>query len=144
VIRKQDMTRVHPRSSRSLVGGGRGRAPLAVAFVFVFAFAFGLGLGLAGCSFKLMRPPPARGDWPDPVTPSSSQEKCTRSPAPPGVDTSVALILGTLSYVESDSGSRRWFTPVTGAAALPFLASAIYGYWNMGRCRQYQSLFTDQ
>jgi hypothetical protein len=140
MIRKQDMTRVHPRSPRSLVAGGRRVATVFVAAVAAVVF----GLGLGGCSFKVMRPPPARGDWPDPVTPSSSQAKCTRSPAPPVLDTSVALILGTLSYVERDSGSRRWFTPATGAAALPFLASAIYGYWNMGRCRQYQSLFTDQ
>jgi hypothetical protein len=123
------MTRAHPRSPRStLVVGALGLASLA----------------LGGCSFKILRPPPARGDWPDPVTPSSSQARCSITLGPPIVDTTAALTLGTLSYVERNSGSARWFTPAAGLAALPFLASAIYGYWNAGRCRQYQSLFTDQ
>ncbi len=117
-----------PRSARSLVAGAAGLTALA----------------LGGCSFKILRPPPARADWPDPVTPSSSQAKCTRSPAPPLLDTGVALTFGSLSYIERNSGTSRWFTPMTGLAAVPFLASAIYGFWNVGRCRQYQSLFTDQ
>jgi hypothetical protein len=122
------MTRAHPRSPRTkIVAGALGLAMLA----------------LGGCSFKVVRVPPARGDWPDPVTPSSSQEKCTRTLAPPLLDTSVTIIFGTLSYIERDSGARA-FTPIAGAAALPFLASAIYGYWSTGRCRQYQSLFADQ
>jgi hypothetical protein len=108
------------------------------------------GLATGGCSFTLVRPPPARADWPYPVTEHSSQQKCTSSLAPPNADLGVALGLGGLAYFyaarhggEQDP-TTRWFTPIVGASALPFLASAVYGYFKIGSCRSYQNLFADQ
>ena len=131
------MTRAHPRSPRSLVARATRLATVTIATFAVAAFT------CAGCSFKLVRPSPVRADWPEQVTPHSSQAKCTRSPAPPLLDTGVALTFGTLSYIERNSGSSS-FTPVAGLAAVPFAASAIYGFWMTSRCRDYQGLFTDQ
>jgi hypothetical protein len=131
VIGKDAMSHARRRSPRP------PRSPLLAGH----AGALGLALfAAAGCSFTVIRPSPVRADWPDPVTPHSSQMKCTRSPAPPLLDTGVALTFGTLAYIERDSGAR-WFTPLASAAAVPFVASALYGYWMTGRCRSYQSLF---
>jgi hypothetical protein len=118
----------------------RPSSPLvASALVFVV----GAALGSSGCSFLIVRPPPARADWPDPVTPHSSQLRCTSTVAPPVIDATVALGLGTLAYVERDS-SVRVFSPIVAAAALPYLVSAFYGAFEVTRCRSYEGLFAAQ
>ena len=105
------------------------------------AVAVGLALLASGCSFRIVRPAPARDEWPNPVLASSSQVGCTDSPAPPIVDTGVAGVLGSIAYIERHSGSPP-LTIGIGLAALPFLVSAIYGYIDTAQCRRYERLFT--
>ncbi|HVZ70993.1 MAG TPA: hypothetical protein VHJ20_01350 [Polyangia bacterium] len=104
--------------------------------------ALGLALATGGCSFKLVRPSPPRSEWPEPVTIHSSQAKCTSTVAPPVIDGTIAIGLGTLSYVERNARSQ-WFTPIAGLAAIPYALSAIYGAYMVERCRAYDDHFAD-
>jgi hypothetical protein len=104
-------------------------------------------LVMGGCSFvpKLVRPPPPPDAWPDPARPDSYsvQDRCTSSPFPPVVDTGLAFGLGTLTYIERNSG----FPPTTyalGVASVGFLVGAIYGYATTHQCRRYNALFEDR
>jgi hypothetical protein len=66
--------------------------------------------------------------------------RCTASFGPPIVDTVAAGGLGTLGYIERNSGSST-LALIIGLSAIPYLASAMYGYVNSARCHSYQSLF---
>jgi hypothetical protein len=99
-----------------------------------------VALGSGGCSFAIMRPPPARDSWPNPVTAHSSQERCSNIASPPIADTVVGAGFGTLGFVERNSGSPK-VAFVLGASAVPYLVSAIYGYVALARCRSYVSRF---
>jgi hypothetical protein len=132
------MIRDRPRSARQ-----PSHARTATALLLA-------GLATGGCSFALVRPAPAPVDWPYPVTEHSSQQKCTSSLAPPNADLGAALGLGGLAFAYAarngadQDPTTRWFTPIVGASALPFIASAVYGYFQIGRCRSYQHHFTNQ
>jgi hypothetical protein len=104
------------------------------------AFALALTLGATACSFKVIKPAPAPSTWPEPVTPSSSRTTCTDVVGLPVADTIVTGGLGTLTYLERNAGSRV-ITIGIGAATLPFLVSAIYGYFETARCERYQAHF---
>jgi hypothetical protein len=98
-----------------------------------------------GCSFAVVRPAPGRADWPNPVTAHSSQYRCTRSLAPPALDTAAVGIGGTVAYLGHNHDSLGGvFTPVVLVATLPFLVSAVYGYAVVERCRDYQSIFATE
>jgi hypothetical protein len=88
-----------------------------------------------------MRPAPPASEWPNLVLPSSSQLECTDSLAPPIGDTGVTAALGTIAYLERNSGSPA-VTAGIGLAVIPFLISAIYGYVETIQCRRYDSRFT--
>jgi hypothetical protein len=75
----------------------RPRAELAAAL------ALGLALGSGGCSFYWAKPPPPRSTWPDPVLPSSSEERCTVSLGPPILDTVGGVAFGTLGFIERNA-----------------------------------------
>src|SRR5258706_11770070 len=65
-----------------------------------------LALALGGCSFLLVKPAPSPEEWPNPVVASSSEDKCTASAIPAAADTFMAGTLGTLAYIERNSGLR--------------------------------------
>jgi hypothetical protein len=92
------------------------------------------------CSFRYNYPAPARATWPNPVVPESSQERCTSSYGPAVVDTVLGGGLAGIAYVERGSGSHT-ITILLGLASIPFLVSAVYGYVQTPRCRDYQALF---
>jgi hypothetical protein len=102
--------------------------------------ALALAPGSFACSFKVIRPAPPPSTWPDPVVASSSQERCTSTMGIPAADTVITAGLGTLTYIERDAGSRA-ITIGIGAATIPFLVSAIYGYVETARCKRYQARF---
>jgi len=111
------------------------RAPRRkVAGAVVFSVLVG------GCSFRIVKPPPAPSTWPDPVSADSSEQRCTETIGLPIVDTVIGGSLGTLTYIERDAGSRL-ITIGIGVATVPYLASAIYGYIQTARCRHYKSRF---
>jgi hypothetical protein len=87
-----------------------------------------------------MHPAPPPSTWPNPVTPSSSEARCTPSLGPPIIDTVAAGTLGTIAYAERDSGAQT-IAAIFAVGSVAYLASAIYGYVNAPRCRRYQSLF---
>jgi hypothetical protein len=106
-----------------------------------------LGLTIAmttttGCSFRLVRPAPPREDWPARGSGNTSEVRCTATLAPPVVDFTLAAGVATLGYVERNSGTS---TAALGLAllSLPFLASSIYGTYNITKCRRYQSAIVD-
>jgi hypothetical protein len=98
-----------------------------------------LALGPA-CSFRYTYPAPSRATWPNPVLPDSSEERCTSSYGPPVVDTLIGGGLAGLTYVERSSGSHT-ITVLLGVASIPYLASAVYGYVQTPRCRDYKAAF---
>ena len=99
-------------------------------------------LATSGCSFVILRPAPPRADWPSPVTPHSSQYRCTSSYGPPIVDGAIAATAGGVAFLERDRDTLHGlFVPTVLAAGVPFLASAIYGAVVVARCRDYQSTF---
>jgi hypothetical protein len=107
----------------------------------------GIVLATSGCSFKFLHPAPPSREWPDPVTPNSSEERCTVAPGVPIVDTLVGASTATLGYLERNSGGAR-ITPGLGITtlaftlvAIPFLESALYGYVETSRCRRYHAVF---
>ena len=117
---------------------GRPRVSIAMAV------ALGLAtLPTTGCSFRLMRPAPPPSTWPDPVVPSSSEEKCTETEGPPVADTVLVGGLGTLTYLERNAGSQT-VTLGLAVVAVPFLVSAIYGYVEASRCHRYHARFNQQ
>ena len=99
-----------------------------------------LALASAGCSFKIVRPPPARSEWPVNVTSHDSELGCTSTPAPPIVDGLFFATGATLAYVERNSGTPSLAIGI-GLASVPFLISAIYGAINVSACRGYQARF---
>jgi hypothetical protein len=144
----------------------RPRARLAVLL------ALALAPGSGACSFYKVRPPPPASDWPNPVVPSSSQERCVESLGPPIVDTIIGATFGTIAFLERNAVTfvpafnadgtpklegppgrqvqvdeavpdslSRGIAVGFGIAAIPYLASAIYGYIETSRCRRYDSLF---
>jgi hypothetical protein len=94
----------------------------------------------SGCSFKIVKGPPPTSTWPNPVTPSSSQLPCTEVYAIPVVDSVVTGGLGIIAYREQVFGQTS-NELLLGLGALPFLASAIYGYVETARCARYKALF---
>ncbi|HVX93616.1 MAG TPA: hypothetical protein VHK47_01800 [Polyangia bacterium] len=114
---------------------GRERSPRCLRAILAAALA-----SSAGCSFAKMQPAPPPATWPDPVTPSSSETRCTASFGPPIVDSVAGVTLGTIGYFERNSGSPQ-IALIFGLGAIPYLASAVYGYINADRCHRYQSLF---
>jgi hypothetical protein len=106
--------------------------------------ALGCGLALlaasGGCSFKIIKPPPPASEWPSPSVPSTSERACTNIIGIPILDTIVASGLGVIAYRERvfDQTSNE---VLLAAGALPFLASAIYGYVETARCSRYQASF---
>jgi hypothetical protein len=104
--------------------------------------ALGLTIALTGCSFRLVRPAPPREEWPARGSGNMSQVPCTASPAPPIADFGIAVAAGTLGFVERNSGTS---TAALGLAllSLPFLASSVYGTYNVAKCRRYQSAIVD-
>jgi hypothetical protein len=112
-----------------------------------WAYCLASTLVLGGCSFvpKLVVPAPPSQDWPDPARPDSysTRDRCTSSLFPPIVDTGMAVSLGTLTYIERNSG----FPPTTyalGVAGAGFLVAAIYGYVTTNQCRRYNSRFEER
>jgi hypothetical protein len=162
-----------------------GRATRRSAGRLAVALALALATGAGGCSFQWMRTAPRRADWPDPVVPSSSQQRCSDVIGLPIADTVVSVTMGTIGFLERNSvtGTLMLKPPaerITIAAqntlsnerltgkglapsqydvvatpdhvsrsiavglditALLFLASAVYGYVQTGRCRHYKSIF---
>jgi hypothetical protein len=104
------------------------------------ACALALAFVLGGCSFEVIKPAPAPSTWPNPVLPDSSERPCTDSIGLPIVDTIIGGSLGTLTYIERNSGSHT-ITIGIGIASIPYLASAVYGYIQTARCDRYKSLF---
>jgi hypothetical protein len=104
------------------------------------ALVLTLGLAATGCSFRFIKPAPARDTWPSPVLPESSEERCTDVVGLPVADTIIGTGLGTLTYIERHSGSPT-ITVGLGLATIPYVASAIYGYIQTSRCDRYKSLF---
>jgi hypothetical protein len=102
--------------------------------------AVALAGALEGCSFQFIHPAPPHVEWPDPVVAESSQVRCTDLVGLPIMDTVVSGSLGALAYIEREAGSHT-ITVGLGLAALPYLASAIYGYVQTSRCRRYKSIF---
>lgn len=100
--------------------------------------ALGLTMAVTGCSFRIMRPAPPREEWPARGSGNTSEARCTASVAPPVVDFGLAAGAATLGFVERNSGTS---TAALGLAllSLPFLASSIYGTYNVTNCRRYQS-----
>jgi hypothetical protein len=101
-----------------------------------------LALTCGGCSFKILHPAPPRKVWPDPVLPSSSEERCTESVLPPIADATAGTIFGSVGYIERNSGAPE-VAFVVGSMAVPFLISAIYGAVTVSRCRTYKARFYD-
>jgi hypothetical protein len=101
-----------------------------------------LAVASSGCSFRLLRPAPPRREWPEQVTASTSEEPCTVSPVPVAADLIFGSILGTLSYIERNSGSPKIAFGI-GVAAVPMLISGVYGAVTVSRCRSYKSRFID-
>ena len=123
-----------------LASGGPGRA---VAPKLALAVAVAVTLASSGCSFRLVRPAPPRSEWPDPVLPSSSEERCTESPLPVVADATMGTISGGLGFIERNSGSPE-IAIVLGVAAVPLLISAVYGAVTVSRCRSYKTRFHPQ
>jgi hypothetical protein len=109
---------------------------------FAPAVALALVVTLGGCSFRIVRPAPAREDWPARGSGQASEVRCTSSPAPPLVDLGMGLGLGTLGYFERESGTKALALGVA-LLSLPFFASSIYGAYNVNKCRRYQSAVID-
>jgi hypothetical protein len=106
------------------------------------AAGLALSLALGGCSFYKVRPPPPTSTWPQPVLPSSSELSCTNMYGAPFADTIVGGMAGTITYIERGAGSRT-ITAAFGIGTVVYLASAIWGYVQVTRCKHYQSLFRD-
>ena len=70
-----------------------------------FALTLGLVLatGTGGCSFQWMRPAPPRSDWPDPVVPDSSQQRCTDAVGLPIADTIIGGAMGAIAFIERNA-----------------------------------------
>lgn len=100
--------------------------------------ALGLTIAMTGCSFRVVRPAPPRDEWPARGSGNTSEVPCTTSIAPPIIDVGFAGAAVTLGFVERNSGTP---TAALGLAllSLPFLASSIYGTYNVTKCRRYQS-----
>jgi hypothetical protein len=85
-----------------------------------FALALALATGAGGCSFQWMRPAPPHADWPDPVVPDSSQQKCTDAIGLPIADTVIGAAAGTIGFIERNA--------VTGAFVLkPPAGQVLFG-----------------
>jgi hypothetical protein len=98
-----------------------------------------LALAFAGCSFKVVMPPPQPSEWPPTPTHGAPEARCTSSVFPPAADTTAALVLDSVAVIERN-GPR--ITPIIFAAAsIPAIASAIYGYVVTAECRRYLRLF---
>jgi hypothetical protein len=97
---------------------------------------------LGGCSFRLVRPPPPREEWPARGSGNTSEVSCTASPAPPIADLTVAAGTTTIGFLERNSG-----TPTVAVGlmllAVPFVASAIYGTYHVNHCRRYKAAVVD-
>jgi hypothetical protein len=104
------------------------------------ACALLLALTSAGCSLKFVRPPPPRSEWPNPVTADSSQAGCSDVIALPVADTLTAVGVGTIGYLERNSGSRS-LALIFDVTTIPFLVSAVYGYVYTVQCHRYDKLF---
>jgi hypothetical protein len=157
VITKGAMKGPHARERR------RPRAALAAALAVL--------VGTSGCSFYWVRRAPPPAQWPDPVLPSSSEERCTDSVFPAVADTTIGAAAGTLAFIERNAvadvrqplvespagaghfapmpGPRigdpsyfgRGVAAVFGVWSLVAIASAVYGYVNVSRCNHYKSRF---
>jgi hypothetical protein len=114
----------------------KGSRPLACLLAAVLAWS------ASGCSFRLARPAPPRKEWPDPVLPSSSEERCTESFLPVAADAIFGTLGATLAYVERNSGSPKIAMGI-GIASIPMLISAVYGAVTVTRCRSYKARFRD-
>lgn len=101
-----------------------------------------LALIVSGCSFRLVRPPPPRDQWPNPVLPSSSQDPCTDTYMPAIADFTFGALFGSLAYVERNSGAPQ-LALAMGIGSLPLLASGIYGLVKITSCRNYKARFQD-
>jgi hypothetical protein len=106
------------------------------------ALAALLALTSGGCSFRILHPAPPRVAWPDPVLPSSSEERCTATVLPVVADAVAGTIFGTVGYMEKDSGAPK-VAFVVGSLAIPYLISALYGAVTVSRCRTYKARFFD-
>jgi hypothetical protein len=106
------------------------------------ALACLLVLTCTGCSFRILRPAPPRSDWPEPVLPSSSEERCTNSLLPVVADATAGTIMASVGYIERNSGAPEVAFTV-GALAIPFLISSLYGAVTVTRCRAYKAHFID-
>lgn len=103
------------------------------------AFGF-LALATAGCSFRVVMPPPPPSEWPRAQVRGTPEERCTSSITPPVIDTAAGTLLAGLAVLERNA--RTEITPIAlGAAALPAFASAIYGFIMTAECRRYQGRF---
>lgn len=104
--------------------------------------ALGLVIAWSGCSFRIVRPAPPREEWPVRGAGSFSEVPCTSTPAPPIVDLGLAAGLGTLGFIERNSGTPN---VALGFALLsiPFLASSVYGALRVGGCHRYRSAVAD-
>jgi hypothetical protein len=104
--------------------------------------AAALACAASGCSLRILRPAPPRSEWPEPVLPSSTEEKCTTTLAPVVGDAAFGTIFSGLSYVERNSGAPKLAFAI-GTAAIPMFISAVYGAITVSRCRAYTTRFRD-
>jgi hypothetical protein len=104
--------------------------------------ALSLLVAASGCSFRVVRPPPARADWPARGSGNTSEIGCTATYGPAAADLIMATAAGTIGFVERNSGTS---TAAIGlmVLALPFLASSVYGAYHATGCRRYQTAVYD-
>jgi hypothetical protein len=99
-----------------------------------------VALALGGCSFRLALPPPPPSEWPSASKHVDSMERCTPWLFPPIADTAIALLFGSLVYLERNASTP--LVPVGLAVTTVAIGtSAGYGYIVATECRRYQRLF---
>lgn len=90
---------------------------------------------LPGCSFLFVDRAPPRQDW----NSSSGWTECTHSRLLPAVDTGIAIGNGLALMLLTTLKGTDTSTKVGAALDLALYgASAVYGFVNTGRCRDFQ------
>jgi len=111
--------------------------------------ALGLFIQSTGCSFAFVENAPPQAEWPRDATSLETRSPCTESTKPAFTDGAIAAGLAGLSAMAwlvsrhpgPDSEGdipERFLTAAMLVAAVPFLISAIYGFMEIDRCREYR------